>query len=454
MNKRLLFLFWTLLISFSLFAAEKETPPEGGKPKDFKAPARQLNTLPNGLGSVLVPYGTTPLTTISVIVKTGNLHESAQQVWLADLTAKTLKEGAAGMDAKTIARKAASMGGEVSINVSPEDTSISATVLSEFAPDMVKLLSAVVTKPEFPATEVERIKNDMKRDLTVQKSVPQNQAMEKFTALLFGDHPYGRKYPTPEMLDSYNAEKAKAFYNDNFGARRTKIYVVGTFSQAEVNRAIGDSFADWAKGPAVSYPAANPVHSHQTATIERAGAPQTTIVIGIPVIAPSDPDYISMRVANALLGGSFGSRITRNIREDKGYTYSPRGVLTSGYKTAYWYELADVTSEHTIDSVREIEKEIRRLQSEPPTQDELAGIQNYIAGVFVLQNSSHQGIISLLHFMDLHGLGEDYLNHFVKDVYAVTPQKVQQLIKDHLPYENMTLVMVGDTKQIESQSTK
>jgi predicted Zn-dependent peptidase len=355
------------------------------------------------------------------------------------------------MDAKTIARKAASMGGEITVQVNPEDTRISATVLAEFAPAAVKLLADVVIRPTFPESEVERIKADKKRDLSVTKTIPQNQAMEKFAALMYGDHPYGRKYPTPEMLDSYNTEKVKKFYTTNFGAQRSRVYVVGKFSSADVLKAVQESFGDWTKGPAVSYPPAKPSRTKQTATIERAGAPQTTIVLGVPVIDPSNDAYVALRVANVLLAGSFGSRVTRNIRENKGYTYSPQGVLLSEYRTACWYELADVTSEHTADSIREIEKEIEQLQSEPPSAEELKGFQNYLAGVFVLQNSSHAGIIGQLHFMDLHGLGEDYLNNFVKRVYAVTPQEVQKLIRDNIKKDEMIIVLVGDSKQIESQ---
>jgi predicted Zn-dependent peptidase len=198
----------------------------------------------------------------------------------------------------------------------------------------------------------------------------------------------------------------------------------------------------------VSYPEAKPSFVKQSGTIERPGAPQTTILLGLPVIAPSNPDYIALRVANALLAGSFGSRITSNIRENKGYTYSPSGVLQPGVGTAVWYELADVTSEHTAAALKEIHKEIERLQNEPPSAQELLGIQNYVAGVFALQNSSPSGIIGQLHFQDLHGLPADYLTTYVKKVYAVTPEKVQQLVKSQIKADQMTLVMVGDKKYL------
>ena len=96
-------------------------------------------------------------------------------------------------------------------------------------------------------------------------------------------------------------------------------------------------------------------------------------------------------------------------------------------------------------------KEIKHLQNEPPSKAELEGIQRYQAGIFVLQNSNPSGIINQLNFIDLHGLDESYLTNRVKNIYAVTPEKVQQMTRDHFKYEDMTLVMVGDKKLLEKQ---
>ena len=185
--------------------------------------------------------------------------------------------------------------------------------------------------------------------------------------------------------------------------------------------------------------------------VDRPNAPQTTIMLGLPTLDPSKQEYVPLTVTNSLLGGSFGSRITSNIREDKGYTYSPRSVVNSGYRAAVWYEQADVTSEHTGDALKEIAKEIKRLQSEAPAEDELKGIQNYEAGVFVLQNSTPQGIISQLNFIDFHGLDDSYLTDRVKNIYSVTPEKVKEMAQKYFQYEDMTLVLVGDKKKLEQQ---
>jgi len=431
--------------------AQKQTPPEGGTPQDFKLPAKDIKKLDNGLSTTLVQYGAIPKVDINVIIKTGNIHEAADEVWLADLAASLMREGTTSMDFKTIAKKVAAMGGEVNISTGPNQTTISGSVLSEFGPDLIRILADIVMNPSFPASEIDRLKNDLKRQLTVQKSVPQAQAVEKFRTIIYKDHSYGRIFPTAEMIDSYALEKVKAFYDENFGAKRTVVYAVGKFDEAQVTKAIDDVFGEWKEGPEVDYPIASPVKTNEVAMIDRPNAPQTTVMLGLPTLDPSKSDYLPLTVANSLLGGSFGSRITSNIREDKGYTYSPRSVINAGYRTAIWYEQADVTSEHTGASLQEIAKEIKRLQAEAPSKEELEGIQNYEAGVFVLQNSTPQGIISQLNFLDFHGLDDSYLTDRVKNIYQVTPEKVQQMAKDYFQYEDMTLVLVGDKKQLEQQ---
>jgi zinc protease len=448
--KKIVMLMLSGILVFQL-AAQKQTPPPGGTPKDFKLPSKNKKQLANGLGISMVTYGIVPKVDVQLIIKTGNIHEEANQVWLSDLTGLLLKEGTTSMNFKTLSRKVAGMGGEVNINTGMDNVTISGSVLSEYAPELVKVIADIVMNPAFPASEVDRLKADLRRQLTVQKSVPQSQATEKFFQITYKDHPYGRYFPTEEMINSFTLDMAKDFYQKNFGAKRSVIYVVGKFDEAAVTKTIEESFGKWTAGPEISYPPANPIQSSEIAMIDRKNAPQTTVIIGTPTLTPKDKDAVALQVTNSLLGGSFGSRITSNIRENKGYTYSPFSSIQNRKGVSVWYEQADVTSEHTGESLQEIAKEIKKLQTEAPSKDELEGIQKYMAGTFVLQNSSSSGIINQLNFLDLHNLDDNYLTDRVKNIYAVTPEKVSQMTKDYFKYENMTLVLVGDKKLLDKQ---
>jgi predicted Zn-dependent peptidase len=160
---------------------------------------------------------------------------------------------------------------------------------------------------------------------------------------------------------------------------------------------------------------------------------------------------VKLAVANTLLGGYFSSRVTSNIREAKGYTYSPLSLLAVRAGTGYWAQVADVTTAVTGASLKEIFWEIDRLRSEPPPEKELSAVQSYIAGTFVLQTSDRQGLIARLRFVDLHGLPERWLEEYVKNVRAVTPADVQRVAKEWLDPGKMTVVVVGDPAQVTEQ---
>ncbi len=450
MKNRAILALLALAVSAPLFA-QKQAPPEPGKPKGFSVPAPRKLTLGNGLKVTLVEYGTLPKVTVRLAVLSGNIDEKASEVWLSDLMGDLLSQGTESKTAAQVAEAAARMGGSLDINVGEDRTDIGGDVLSEFGPQMAGLIADVAMHPKFPESELARLKGDRLRRLSIAKSQPQQMALEKFRALLYPDHPYGRLFPTEEMLKGYTIEQVRAFYGANFGAARSHVYVVGRFDEKAMEAAIRKDFAGWKRGPEPTVNVPKASTTHRLETVDRPGAVQSTIYLGMPVADPSSPDWIPQAVMNALLGGSFASRITSNIREQKGYTYSPFSQVSPRYRDAYWAETADVTTKDTGASIKEILAEIKRLQSEPPSEAELKGIQNYLAGTFVLQNSSRAGIIGQLHFVDQHGLPDDYLNTYVSRVYAVTPAQVQQMAAKYIQPDKATIVVVGDTKVIADQ---
>ena len=426
-------------------------PPKPGVPRDFKVPEPKRFTLDNGLQVALVQWGTMPKVRVTLSLKTGNAFEKADEVWLADLTGDLLREGTTTRTAAQISEEAARMGGSLSIAVGGDTTTIGGDVLSEFGQKMVELVADVARNPKFPESELARLKANMLRNLAVALSQPQQIAMQKFRAVMYGDHPYGRVFPTDAMVKGYTLDQIKGFYQQTYGAGRSRLYVVGRFDEAAVEAAIRKAFMGWTKGSEPTYVPAKPSSSRAVYIVDRPGAPQSTVILGVPTVDPSNADFIPLSVMDALLGGAFASRITKNIREDKGYTYSPTSDLSVRYRDAYWSENADVTTTVTGPSIKEIFAEIDRLQAEPPTAAELTGIQNYLAGTYVLQNSTRGGITGQLDYMDLHGLPPTYASTYVKQVYAVTPQQVAEMAKKHLQDDRALIVIVGDRKVIEEQ---
>jgi zinc protease len=453
--KRAVLITLTSLLCLFLVAlgakARVEAPPQPGPPRDFKVPSSTKLTLPNGMQVTLIPFGSLPKVTVELVVRTGKIDEAADQVWLANLTSMLMEEGTTSRSAEEISLAAARMGGQLDIDVDFDTTEIGGDVLSEFGPEMVKLVADVAQRPTLPEAEVPRLRADLLRALSTAKAQPTVLASEKVMALLYPGHPYGRTFPTPAMLRGYSAEKARAFYDANFGAARAHLYVAGQFDTPAMEAAVRDAFGDWKRG---AEPRQTPPVGQSTRAvhlIDRPGAAQSVVIVALPVIELGHPDRIALEVTNTLLGGSASSRIMANIREQKGYTYSPRSDIQDLYRTAHWLQYAEITTDVTGPALKEIFAEIDRLQAEPPSQAELSAIQTYMVGTFALENFSRHYLVNQFERVDLHGLPEDYLTTYVKRVLAVTPEDVQRAAARYLDDPRMTIVIVGDRKAIEDQ---
>jgi zinc protease len=444
-----------LLLSVAgVTAAQKQTPPEGGPARAFTIPAHETYSLTNGLKVTLVHYGNIPKVTVSVHVDAGSIDEGSSHIGVAGIAANLMNEGTEKLTAGQLADEAGSMGGALSISSDYDQTSVELDVLSEFGPRAVRLVSGVLEHPRLPESELDRLKNDRLRQIAVDNSRAQTIALTRFRKILYGDHPYSIVSPSEAEVKKITIDDVKAYVSGNFNPERTHIYVAGRFDGPVVKRAIEESFKAWPKGstPRASNPPA--ITAHRLLDVsDRPNAPQSTLIVGLPVVPPDNPDALPLSLINALLGGSFNSRITANIREAKGYTYSPYSQISDRYHDSYWAERADVTTKFTGASLKEIFAEIQRLGSEPPSATELMGIQNYLSGIFILGNSTRDDLIRQLQYVDEQGLGEDYLTKFVARVNAVTPEDVKRLTAEYLKPEAMTVVVVGDKAQIDDQLT-
>jgi predicted Zn-dependent peptidase len=430
---------------------QKQTPPAGGPPKAFTLPAHETYTLANGMRVTLVPYGNIPKVSVSLALRTGSLNEPRELMGVADTTGELLKEGTTSLSATALAESAARMGSTLNVGTGADETAFEMDVLSEYGPDAVKLLADVLQHPLLPESELARLKTNQLRQIAVAKSQPGQIALARFRKLMYGDHPYGEILPTEETVNKMTIADAKKFYADNYGAGRAHIYVAGKFDVATVKKAIEAGFSSWPKGPAPVENVPKPKTQRLLDVTDRPGAPQATVYVGLPVPSATSTDNVPLSVTNALLGGSFGSRITSNIREKLGCTYSPNSQVSRRYRDAYWVETADITTDCTGKSLGEIFGEIQRLQKEAPAGAELQGIQSYLSGLFVIQNSSRGALIGQLRYVDLQGLGEDYLRTYVQKVNAVTPADVQKMTAEYIKPDQMTIVVVGDKAKITEQ---
>ncbi|HEX8301918.1 pitrilysin family protein [Sphingomonas sp.] len=449
--KRALFLIAALAAAVPALAQDFPPAPPIADPKPFRLPATETYALPNGMRVTLVPYGVAPKVVVSLRVRAGNVNDG-DATWIADLTGAMMKEGAAGRSAGQLSTAAASMGGDLNVGVGQQTTQVTMNVLSEFAPDAVALIGDVAIRPDLPASEVARVKANLGRQLSVGLSQPGTLADIALARTVYGTaHPYGRVVPSAAQLGGYTIEQVRAFHSGQFGAKRAHLYIAGRFDAETVKVAIAKAFGSWTAGPEPLRISAPHMPGPQVILVDRPDSPQTTLRLSFDAALAGSEADIRQRVTNELLGGAFSSRITTNIREDKGYTYSPDSGLTFQPGDALWAFNADVTTAQTGAALTEVFKEIRRMQNEPAPEEESKGIRTYMAGLFSIQNSTSGAVVGTLATRDLLGLPTDWTDRYVPAVLAVGPDQMMAHAKTGYPLDKLTLIVVGDLKTVEPQ---
>ncbi|MEW9796576.1 M16 family metallopeptidase [Alteromonas sp. CYL-A6] len=445
-------LLWLSASSLNSVAADfPSTPPPPAAPKNFTLPATSDFTLDNGLSVTLIPYGDTPKVTMVLQFDSGN-QDDGDATGISDLTFELLKQGTATRDAAALATLASSMGGQLQTSVGMNSSQVGMDVLTEFSGDAVSLIADVVMHSVFPEDSLNRAVANRWREVQVSQSRAQGQALEAFYAAMYPNHPYGTVFPTEAQLTGITTDDLKAFAAQHLVAANAHLYVAGNFDEAALTSAIKAAFAAMPAGkanPGVSGEPATP--SAGLVRISRDNAVQTTLRLGQRVVPLSHKDAIALEVTNTLLGGMFSSRITQNIREDKGYTYSPRSAVSSYRDASVWYESADIDAPSTGEALNEIIKEIRGLQTTPPPKTELDGVKKYASGIFVLRNSSRSGLIGQLVNLDVNRLPRRRLTDYISEVNGLTEARISAMASQYLNLDSMSLIIVGDDELLDRE---
>jgi predicted Zn-dependent peptidase len=229
--------------------------------------------------------------------------------------------------------------------------------------------------------------------------------------------------------------------------------VVGDVDAAAVTAAVNRAFGTW-KGTGEA-PAATPASPgtvpRRLIVVNRPGSVQSQILMGRPVVTVTDPAYYPLLVANTICAGSFGSRLTENIREDKGYTYSPGGGVQARAKGGLLTVRADVRTEVTGASLLEMFYELDRMGATAATAEELSRAKRYQAGLYLLRNQIQGSVAQTLASNWVNGLPPEALGEFVTKVNTVTADQVREAGRAFYPSDQQTVVVVGDEPKVKAE---
>jgi zinc protease len=230
--------------------------------------------------------------------------------------------------------------------------------------------------------------------------------------------------------------------------------LVGDFDPESILKTIEKIFGNWSgkKPAAKEFPAPPKPQGRGVYLVHNPGSVQTQVLVGCHAITRKHPDWIKLGLANSLYGGAFNSRLVMNIREDKGYTYSPRSSVHPLRQHGYFSVSAAVRNDVVAASLTEIFYELDKLRSLPVPEAELADAQNYLTGVFSMGLATQEGLLSQFSTVELNELPADYLETYRDKIRAITSADLMATARKYFDSANMQIVVVGDRGQIESQA--
>jgi zinc protease len=442
----------TMLAVPMLAAAQTERPAVGPE-RPFQLAPRVERTLPNGLRVVVTRQTAVPKVTVMLTVLSGYSSDPADLTGLAAMTADAVQEGTKTRTSKEIRRQMFGMGGSLSATVSQDFSSLSVRGLSEFAPQLLDLLADVAMNPTLPADEIAILKEQRLQNVMQQKASAQFLSNRQFRLALFGDHPYARTSETEATVQAMDRTKLEAFHRTHYRPNNAFLLIVGAVQPEAVLPVVEKSFGGWARGdvPKPAFPAPPATDGRRVYFVQRPNSIQSSMSVGNFAIKRSDPRWYEFTLANTIFGGAFNSRIVRNIREEKGYTYSPGSTLT-GFADAGFYRFnADVRNDVTGATLTEVFNEIDKMRAEGSDGAELQGAKAYLRGIFPIQTATQGGLANVLNTVYVFGLPKDYPETFRAKIAAVTPEQVKSAASTLLGSQNAVIAVVGEYAKVKDQ---
>ena len=442
--------FALALIATTAWAQER---PSVGPERPFQLAPRVEKTLPNGLRVIITRQTAIPKVSITLTVLSGYSSDPLNLTGLASLTADLIQEGTKTKSSRQIRRDVFGMGGSLSAAASQDYSSISVRGLSEFSPRLIDLVADVAMNPTIPEDEVAILKQQHLQTVSQQKASPQFLANQTFRKALFGGHPYARTSENEASLQAMDRAKLVAFHTDHYRPNNAFLLIVGAIDPDATFATVEKAFGGWLRGEVASptYAAPPALAGRHVYFVQRPNSIQSSISLGNIVVKRSDPRWYELTLANTVYGGAFNSRIVRNIREEKGYTYSPQSALTGFGNTGFYRFAADVRNEVTGPTLFEVFKEIDKMRADGSDGAELQGAKAYLRGIFPIQTATQTGLSATLNNVYVFGLPKDYPETFRAKIATVTPEQVKSASATLFGSDNSVIAIVGDWAKVKDQ---
>ena len=432
-------------------------PASEGFP-EFAFPETAEVTLSNGLRLVHAPMRSIPTVEMSLVVNAGYAADRLGIPGLAKMTAEMLDEGTSKRDSLQISDEATRLGARISASASLDTATVSLSALTESLGESLDLFAEVVLQPSFPQAELDRLKRLQVAGIRQEMSQPFTAGLRLLPGLIYGsDHAYSAPMTGSGSIESVTSLTRKDvvdFHREWYRPDNATLVAVGDVPLETLRPMLEDRFGDWSgEGGLPSLDLADVPMPEQRAVylVDKPGALQSVILAGLPAPPTNNPDEIAIETMNAILGGSFTSRINMNLREDKHWSYGARSLLLDARGPRMFMAYSPVQTDKTKESMIEIDRELRDiLHSRPPEDDELSKAQRNRTLRLPGQYETKRSVLRALRDIETYDLPDDYFKTYAGKVRSLQLADIGRAAKAIVHPNRMVWVVVGDLSMIEA----
>jgi zinc protease len=418
---------------------DRKSPPPFKKISQVQLPEVERYLLSGGMPVHVINAGKQPVIRIEFIIKNGAVSEEV--LGQSFFATKMLTEGAGPYSSKEIAEILDAHGAYVEHMPGLDYCTLTLYCLNKHLPTLLQVFRLILTEPRFPEKEFRILQDIKKQRILVDDNKNAVVAGKKFREALYGNHTYG-KHLTAADVDRIALSDVVNFYEKNL-RNGFELLLAGQVD-AQVMRLLEETFGDLPyrnlQGSALGVKGSE---TPQRLNLPKADSLQSTIRMGKVLFNVTHPDFHKFSVMNTALGGYFGSRLMKVIREERGYTYGIYSNLIPMKNSGYFVIGTDVVGEHTEDTLQEINHQIEILQQELMPEEELETIKNYMVGSFLGSMNTPFALADKFKTVYFNGLGLDFFNEHVRQTYATSPEDVRQLARQYLDPATFSTVVVG-----------
>ena len=439
---------------------DRSALPGVGPDPAFLFPRFERHRLANGLEVRVLVHGSMPIVSFALVVGGGSGSDPGGRDGLMGMVADMVDEGTGDLGAIEVSEALANIGGDYDVEVGADALVFTLTTLARFLDRGAALFADMATRPSLREADFERVRQ-MRRDRLRQlKDVPSAVAEREFLRLVYGSHPYGHLSIGDEpSLASLSLDQVVQAHGAAFQPANATLVVAGNLPARELLGVAERAFGGW-QSPSVASPtlAANqpgPAASRpRLALVPREGAAQSELRIGRLAARRDTPDYASLVVMNAVLGGQFVSRINLKLREEKGYTYGARTGFDWRRGMAPFVLHASVHTASTAEAVSDALHEFDALRGERPvTAAELELAKASLTRGYPQSFQTVPQVARAVGQLALYALPDDYFSNFGPAIHAVTIDDVTRAARTHLDPGTLTMLIVGDQQVVAPKLT-